>query len=105
MIRPRSIPTRWPPTPRGAKKPPKEPTPKVPANEANVPAAPVGEQIVSIDNDPVWESPTTGQPLDLSYFPSGVRVYVALRPADIWSNEEAKRVLSALGIEASLASG
>jgi hypothetical protein len=57
------------------------------------------EAIASIDGEPMWQSPTSGKPLDLSYFPAGARAFLALRPADIWGNEQAKRVLTALGIE------
>ncbi|MGE0606392.1 MAG: serine/threonine protein kinase [Pirellulales bacterium] len=57
---------------------------------------PSTERLMALDED-VWRSPTHGQPLDLAYFPSGVKAYIALRPAEILKHEQGSLVLSSLG--------
>lgn len=37
---------------------------------------------------PIWQSPTTGSPLDLSWLPPGVQVVLAIRPADLSQQAE-----------------
>lgn len=69
-------------------------TPKPPPT----PAGPPEEPIVAL-GEPLWESPTSGDPLDLRYLPGTAQMFLALRPAEIWDNSEGKRVLTSLGIE------
>lgn len=65
---------------------------------ANVkPAIPPDAEIITALDEDVWQSPTKGTPLDLSYLPAGTQMFVALRPADILAHEEGPRVLAALG--------
>lgn len=59
-----------------------------------IPDVPHG--LVAIDGE-IWQSPTTGKPLDFSYFPAEVQAYIGLRPADIWKQDEGKAVLESLG--------
>jgi hypothetical protein len=84
------------PDPKGDAKNPSE---SVESASATSGAAGASDAIVSLDDEPMWQSPTSGQPLDLSYFPAGARAFLAIRPADIWANEEARHVLTSLGIE------
>ncbi len=46
---------------------------------------------------PLWESPTSGEPLDLSYLPPGVQVVFALRPSAIVAHREGEKLLDAMG--------
>ncbi|MBI1903288.1 MAG: serine/threonine protein kinase [Planctomycetia bacterium] len=65
------------------------PTPAVAAREV-----PVAE---SIDGSgPIWDSPTAGPPLELTYLPPGAQIVVALRPADILANPHGPIVLETL---------
>jgi hypothetical protein len=57
---------------------------------------PAAEQLVAVDGD-VWQSPTHGEPLDLRYFPVGVQMFLALRPAELLAHPEGPHVLAALG--------
>ena len=54
---------------------------------------------VLIDDDDVtmWETPTTGPPLDLAFHPVNSRIIFAFRPAELLSHEEGKQVLRSLG--------
>ena len=51
---------------------------------------------MAVDGD-VWQSPTHGEPLDLRYFPVGVQMFLALRPAELLAHPEGPHVLAALG--------
>jgi hypothetical protein len=62
------------------------------------------ERLMALD-EPVWQSPTQGKPLDLKYLPPGAQVYVALRPAEILRHPEGPKVLEGLGPMAELAMG
>ena len=75
--------------------PRQQPTPTAAANVKPV-IPPDAEVITALDDD-VWQSPTKGKPLDLSYLPAGTQMFVALRPADLLAHEEGPRVLAALG--------
>ena len=53
--------------------------------------------LVDDDGQTLWESPTAGEPLDLSYLPAGVQIVVALRPAALLEHPEGEKVRAALG--------
>lgn len=46
---------------------------------------------------PLWESPTLGEPLDLSYLPPGVQIVFSLRPAAMIAHPEGDKLIDALG--------
>jgi hypothetical protein len=69
---------------------PVSPGPALPAE------SPAAESFTSLEADPLWDSPTAGPPLDLRYLPPGVRVYVALRPAEIWAHPQGQSLLAGL---------
>lgn len=50
------------------------------------------ENVRAID-EPLWQSPTAGKPLNLAYLPAGVQMVIALRPADLLAHPEAARLL------------
>lgn len=73
--------------------------PPAPAELAPVvETGPPAEPLASIDNGPLWDSPTAGAPLNLRYLPA-TQMYLALRPAEIVSHPEGRQVLASLGIE------
>jgi hypothetical protein len=52
---------------------------------------------------PIWQSPTAGEPLSLSWLPPGVQVVLALRPAELtqqpeWEKLADKRTLGTLAV-------
>ena len=55
--------------------------------------------VTEIDDDgqTLWTSPTMGEPLSLSYLPSGTQVILTFRPAELLENAEGARLLEALG--------
>jgi hypothetical protein len=73
---------------------PAKPMVSAPAVETGPPEEP----LAGVDGEPLWESPTRGTPLDLRYLPA-TQMYLALRPAEIWTHAEGQRVLRSLGIE------
>ncbi len=99
------------PTDEVAQKPATNPTPGAssavpvapkPPDTAPTPPAPTGppeEPLTSVDGQPLWESPTTGEPLDLRYFSGTAKMFLALRPAEIWGHTEGQHVLESLGIK------
>jgi eukaryotic-like serine/threonine-protein kinase len=91
--------TKQPGTATAAVSPGKSPGEKKPAkiNLSNDPPAdPNAEKLLAVD-EPVWQSPTKGQPLDLKYLPPGTQVYIALRPAEILKHPEGPKVIEGLG--------
>ncbi len=54
------------------------------------------ETITGIDG-PMWLPPTSGTPLELNYFPRGVQMFVALRPADLMKHPEGPKLIDTLG--------
>lgn len=69
------------------------PAAKTPAQgEPNNIAAPIVD-----DGRTMWNSPTAGEPLDLSYMPIGCQMFVAIRPAELMASEEGEKVLAAVG--------
>lgn len=46
---------------------------------------------------PLWESPTSGEPIDLAYLPPGVQIVFAIRPAALVTHPEGNKLLDALG--------
>lgn len=63
-----------------------------------VETGPPAEPLASVDNQPLWDSPTVGNPLNLRYLPA-TQMYLALRPAEILAHAEGRHVLASLGIE------
>jgi eukaryotic-like serine/threonine-protein kinase len=84
------------------------PTPTTPAGFQESANEDVGEQN-SLAKEPIqgvgqsiWQSPTSGEPIDLAWLPSGVQVVLALRPAELtqqseWQKLSDKRTLGLLG--------
>jgi eukaryotic-like serine/threonine-protein kinase len=62
-------------------------------------AAATARQTGAIDDDghTLWIAPTSGPPLSLRYLPSGVQMFLVLRPAELLSAPEGTRLLDALG--------
>ncbi len=58
-----------------------------------------GESVHLVDDDghTLWASPTAGQPIDLSYLPSGGQVFLVIRPKDLFGSTEGNRLVDALG--------
>lgn len=54
------------------------------------------EPITGIDG-PMWEPPTHGSPLELNYFPRGVQMFIALRPASLLAHPEGPKLIDTLG--------
>lgn len=54
-------------------------------------------QVVADDGQLLWNSPTRGEPLVLDYAPSGSKVFLVVRPADLVASGEGENVLRALG--------
>jgi hypothetical protein len=48
-------------------------------------------------SEPVWRSPTAGDPLDLRYLPPGGQLFCALRPADLLAHAEGAKLLALPG--------
>jgi hypothetical protein len=47
--------------------------------------------------EPLWQSPTAGQPIELRFLPPGVQAVVVWRAADFMAHPEAVKILGALG--------
>ncbi len=56
-------------------------------------APPSTEVLMPVRGNEFWDSPTTGAPLDLAYLPSGVQVFISLRPADLLAHPEGQYLL------------
>lgn len=59
-------------------------------NAANAEAASVGENAL-------WDSPTSGKPLDLKYLPQGIEAVIAIRPASLLKHPEAQKLFDPQG--------
>ncbi|CAK8998835.1 Probable serine/threonine-protein kinase CPE1738 [Durusdinium trenchii] len=46
---------------------------------------------------PLWESPTLGEPLDLSYLPPGVQIVFSVRPSALVAHPEGEKLFDAAG--------
>jgi serine/threonine protein kinase len=57
------------------------------------------QQLVNDTGKELWETPTTGRPLELTYVPSGVRLLIAFRPAELLAAPDGELVFQALGAE------
>lgn len=66
-----------------------------PGSGAN-PAAAV-EAIVPVDGNAIWDSPTSGRPIDTRYLPTGCDAVVCLRPAALLAHPEGARLLALPG--------
>ncbi len=60
-------------------------------------SASMEETIRSPLGPPLWESPTAGEPIDLSYLPPGVQIVFAIQPAALVAHPEGNKLLDALG--------
>ena len=58
---------------------------------------PKGDQLVADDGKTLWVSPTAGEPVSLSYLPSGTQLLLHLRPAEILAHPEGEKIVAALG--------
>ncbi len=65
------------------------------ANDGDVDSS--GVKVVPDDGKLLWASPTTGPPINANYVPSGVRVLLAARPADIIASSQGEQIFAALG--------
>ena len=67
--------------------------------ETQSPAAVPPPTIRQIDDDgkTLWASPTAGEPLAVRYLPSGVQLFLVLRPAELLAGAEGARMVAALG--------
>ncbi len=52
---------------------------------------------VEDDGQTLWESPTSGQPIDLAYLSPGAQIIVVLRPEALAKHPEGEKVLASLG--------
>jgi serine/threonine-protein kinase len=73
--------------------------PRPPAGPARMPAPAAGPRGPTIVDDPSlpWASPTEQSPLLLAYLPAGSRVVVSARPADLFTDDEGRLFVRALG--------
>ncbi len=55
------------------------------------------QELIADDRQSLWESPTTGFPIDVSLTPSSPRIIAAVNWASIYSSENGQRTLQALG--------
>ncbi len=53
--------------------------------------------LIDDDDASLWESPTTGPPLDLAFHPPTSRIIFAFRPAELLSHLEGRQLLRSLG--------
>lgn len=67
------------------------------ASASDPSTAPARAAVDDIDSTTMWQSPTSGEPLDLSYLVSGAQLIVAWRPREFLAHEEGQRVLGVLG--------
>lgn len=49
------------------------------------------------DGKRLWETPTSGQPIDFSYLPTGAQIALAIRPSQLVAKPEGERMLKGLG--------
>src|SRR3954469_18440504 len=52
---------------------------------------------VAANTEPLWESPTSGHPLNLGYLSPGAQIIAVLRPAALLAHPEAEKIRAALG--------
>ena len=55
------------------------------------------QQLIDDDDSSLWQSPTSGPPIEFSYLPAAPRILFALRPKEIVSTDEGLRVIKSLG--------
>jgi serine/threonine-protein kinase len=53
--------------------------------------------VAADDGKLLWQSPTAGDPIDLSYMPANVDLVLHLRPAELVRHPEGEKLLAALG--------
>lgn len=55
------------------------------------------QTLISDDSKTLWESPTVGNPMSLSYVPQNGRVFFGLRPSEILATEDGELIMASLG--------
>ena len=75
----------------------KEETGQADSKSAN--ATPNTTNVVFVDDDnrTLWEDPTNGEPISLNNVPSGVRLLLAIRGAELFKNDSEGLILKSLG--------
>ncbi len=57
------------------------------------------QQIIDEDDQSLWETPTTGAPVDFSGLPLAPKLIFVFRPSDLAKMDEGQRVIESLGAE------
>ncbi len=57
------------------------------------------QDLIEDDGNVIWESPTTGLPIDFSYVPATPKLIFAIKPAALWAEREGKLLFQSLGPE------
>ena len=55
------------------------------------------QELIVDDDKSLWESPTSGAPIELAFLPPAPKIVVVIRPSELGSDEEGARVLASLG--------
>ena len=55
------------------------------------------DQTIVDDGQTMWVSPTAGEPIPLSYIPTGTQLLLHLRPVEILAHAEGEKIVAALG--------
>jgi serine/threonine-protein kinase len=58
---------------------------------------PLTAKVIADDGRSLWNSPTSGAPITLSYLAPGTQAVLALRPADLLHHHDGEKILAALG--------
>ena len=74
---------------------PENPPPQI--KEPDLTRVRLVQNLVDDDDQSIWETPTTGLPLDFSYVPATPKLIFVLRPAEMWEKEEGKLLFNSLG--------
>ncbi len=69
--------------------------------ETNQPSDDQGVVLVEDDGETLWQSPTNGEPIDLTWTPPGAQVFITIEVADLLATEHGSSVLQAFGPELS----
>lgn len=55
------------------------------------------QQLIDDDNQTLWETPTSGTPVDFSYLPATPKLLFSFRPSELVAMDEGKRLIKSLG--------
>ena len=69
------------------------------AGDPSDPLSAVVQTLIDDDDQSLWETPTVGPPIDVSYLPPIPRILLSARGEAMMSSEEGRRVLEAFGPE------